>query len=168
MRNTWLIVSAAGLSFLGADGTRSAEAQEKVMRERSRATVALVDQLPERQQHYDALVVQSRNTSLILLPRGRATVEVFDSAVRSLLFDNVSQRSRPRASRARERGEVVLGIRRSTAPADWASRNHPRAQRVVDSLRVAPLRSVGRFGRARTVSFYLPRVSSGSFPWRAP
>jgi hypothetical protein len=93
----------------------------------------------------------------ILLPKATATGELLDAATRVLLHARVLQGERPATYRGRPATTVTIGVRPHKASQAWARTKIPLAQRVVDSLMIAPVRKINGVGMTRSVEFYPPR-----------
>lgn len=121
---------------------------------RLQVTVALVDRLPQTVASDPALVVRGqagREREIILLPAASADAESLASAVFTLLLARQLERDHPRAG-------GLLRVRSRTFPAAWARSEIPRAARVIERLRGAPLDEFPGIGTARALDLYLPRA----------
>jgi len=122
-------------------------------------TAALVAKLPLGNRDYVAAVLRRDRVhggDVILLPASSASASSLDAAVRTLLYDHeILMSGRQRHDRD-DGGERTLGVRLSQPTAEWKKRMTPRAQRVVDSLRDAPLVTIDGIGSVRAVTFHTP------------
>src|SRR5688572_29389605 len=101
-----LIAGGAGAAVAaGGSGTQSRSTDRRVV-------VVLVEELPRLRQNYDAVVVRrAGGGDVVLLTRAKASGEVLDAAVRTLLFDRLSNGAgKLAAKKGRSGATVTIGV----------------------------------------------------------
>lgn len=159
----WPLLACAGpmisLTATAAYAQNSASAVSRSIP----VTVALVDKLPQLNQEYAAVimrVVDPHPHDVILLSRATASGELLDAATRTLLHARSLQGERPRVYKGRGFRTLTIGVRANHPSAEWARKEIPLAQRVVDRLRGAPGRTINGVGTVPAIDFYPPRANT--------
>lgn len=150
--------ATAALLSLNAPTGPGLQAQEMPSRQEP-AVVALVEQLPTLRQQYPAVILRRAGVTpqdVILLPRATASAELLDAATRVLLHMRASAGQRQTTHQGKPFGIITIGVRHSTAPAEWATQELPRAEQLLEQLRRARAQHVPRVGTFPAVEFTPP------------
>lgn len=126
----------------------------------NRVAVALVDELPELGEQFDAVILRRAKAAprdIILLSSGSGMTEAYDSAIRTLLFERLLNGAEPTTHRGKPFETMTIGVRASDAPAEWAERHMDGAKMVIDALLEAPERTIPGVGRYQAVMVRPPR-----------
>jgi hypothetical protein len=163
--NRWIAYAAFILALsLPRQSTPSLGAQQSSSwTHRGRVTVALVDTLPHGNTGYTAVILRSpgaRGHDFILLPRATADGASLDAATRTLLQLRALHGDHPSTHNSKSFRMLTFGVHGKAARPEWAARQIPLAQRIVDRLVsvASPRREVPGYGRVPSLEFVPPAL----------